>query len=148
MTGASITGCVRVPGGRSRLAEEEPVDERVAHARPSPGRWIRALGWLRNNTNWLLPGSVAAMVPVFGTGALVGAAADRRIAMLTSGLMFTVLLVYMFGRLARLPGLAKATARFWATTAWAVGGYAAGMAVDLAAALSHAALGTPNTRFG
>jgi diguanylate cyclase (GGDEF)-like protein len=65
-----------------------------------------------------------------------------------SGMLLTFLLVSAFRRTARLPGLPKATARFWASTARAVCAYGVGMAVDLASMLSHSAFGTPAAKLG
>ena len=100
--------------------------------------------WFRD---WLLPaGAVTTAIPL--PAYLLGGAGLRESVTQACTMVLMFLMVVVFRRIARLPGQPHANARFWASVAIALGGYAVGQAVDLATVISHHAFGTPDAQFG
>ncbi|MEV4509073.1 GGDEF domain-containing protein [Dactylosporangium sp. NPDC049525] len=95
----------------------------------------------------LLPaGALAAVLAVLAGLVLPSPAA--RVVIVVADLVLIGALTYMFHRTARVPGLPRATARFWASMVYAMLVYTTGMAVDLGALLVTAASGRAVPMFG
>ncbi|MEV6304278.1 GGDEF domain-containing protein [Actinoplanes sp. NPDC051861] len=94
----------------------------------------------------LLGGAVCAALAVTATLVLPAAMADPLV--VAVDLTLITALAHVFFRTARVPGLARPTARFWTSLVYALLAYATGMAVDLGALLITAGTGRDMPMYG